>query len=257
MKFLDGLLFWEGRVNRRDLIDAFRVSQPQAALDLKSYLGSLSPGQVIYDTRLKRYEATSAFRPIYGEPDINPWLDRSRQAGMPVEILPTLDRPLDSNLMAKLYRAVRDRAEVVIDYQTMGRQEAERRPITPTAFVSDGQRWHVRAYCHLREAYRDFVLSRMSFRERLTVEPGFTPPLPIDLDWNTWVTLRLAPSVHLQESQKRAVCWDYGLIDEHLTVQVRRALEFYAMRRWGLDRPDSRLMVASRLEAKAAVDQFQ
>ncbi|MDZ4321763.1 MAG: hypothetical protein U1A07_23515, partial [Phenylobacterium sp.] len=53
---------------------------------------------------------------------------------------------------------------------------------------------------------------------------------------------------HLEENQKRAVCWDYG-IDGELSVTVRRALEFYAIRRWGLDRPESRLSIIERTES--------
>jgi hypothetical protein len=249
-RFLDGLLFWEGRVNRRDLIDTFRVSQPQAALDLKAYLAALPPGLVTYDTRQRRYEASATFVPLFGPPSIEPWLERSRQAGLAVEVLPTLDRPLDASLMARLYRAIRDRKTVHVTYQTMRRAAAEDRSITPTAFVSDGQRWHVRAYCHLRESFRDFVLSRIAMSPNQAVAGSASADLPRDADWCAWVTLKLAPAAHLEESQKRAVCWDYG-IEGELSVTVRRALEFYAMRRWGLDRPDSRLSVVGRMESAA------
>jgi hypothetical protein len=247
-RFLDGLLFWEGRVNRRDLIDTFRVSQPQAALDLKAYLAALPPGQVTYDTRQRRYEASATFEPLFRPLGIDSWLERSRQAGLAVEVLPTLDRPLDVGLMARLYRAMRDRKTVHIAYQTMRRATAEDRSITPTAFVSDGQRWHVRAYCHLREDFRDFVLSRIAMAPHPAEAVSDAHELPLDADWCSWVTLKLAPAAHLEENQKRAVCWDYG-IDGELSVTVRRALEFYAVRRWGLDRPDSRLSVVERIES--------
>lgn len=247
-RFLDGLLFWEGRVNRRDLIDTFRVSQPQAALDLKAYLAALPSGQVIYDTRQRRYEAASTFEPLFGPPALESWLERSRQAGLAVEVLPTLDRPLDVGLMARLYRAIRDRKTVHVSYQTMRRATAEDRSITPTAFVSDGQRWHVRAYCHLREDFRDFVLSRIAMAPNQAQAESAAVDLPLDTDWCSWVTLTLVPAAHLEENQKRAVCWDYG-IDGELSVTVRRALEFYAMRRWGLDRPESRLSVVGRTES--------
>lgn len=246
-RFLDGLLFWEGRVNRRDLIDTFRVSQPQAALDLKAYLAALPPRQVIYDTRQRRYEASATFQPMFGTPSIDSWVERSRQAGLAVEVLPTLDRLLDAGLMARLYRAIRDRKTVHVAYQTMRRASTEDRSITPTAFVSDGQRWHIRAYCHLREGYRDFVLSRIALSAD-QVEAGVeVTELPLDAEWCSWVTLKLAPAAHLEENQKRAVCWDYG-IDGELSVTVRRALEFYAIRRWGLDRPESRLSIIERTE---------
>ena len=244
-RFLDGLLFWEGRVNRRDLIDTFRVSQPQAALDLKAYLAALPPGQVTYDTRQRRYEASASFEPVFGPPIIDSWLERSRQAGLAVEVLPTLDRPLDVGLTARLYRAIRDRKTVKVAYQTMRRATAEDRSITPTAFVSDGQRWHVRAYCHLRADFRDFVLSRIALSTDQVEAGTDAAELPLDAEWYSWVTLKLAPAPHLDENQKRAVCRDYGIGGE-LSVTVRQALEFYALRRWGLDRPESRLSIVER-----------
>ena len=246
-RFLDGLLFWEGRVNRRDLIDTFRVSQPQAALDLKAYLAALPLGQVTYDNRHRRYEASATFEPLFGPPTVEPWLERSGLAGLTVDVLPTLERPLDVGLMARLYRAIRDRKTVHVAYHTMRRGTAEDRSITPTAFVSDGQRWHVRAYCHLREDYRDFVLSRIAMTSNQATGHA-AAHLPLDTDWGSWVTLTLAPAAHLEEAQKRAVCWDYG-IDGELSVTVRRALEFYAMRRWGLNRPESRLSIVRRTES--------
>ena len=150
--------------------------------------------------------------------------------------------------MARLYRAIRDRKTVHVSYQTMRRAAAEDRSITPTAFVSDGQRWHVRAYCHLREDFRDFVLSRIAMVPNRVEGRSAATDLPLDTDWCSWVTLKLAPAAHLEQSQKRAVCWDYG-IDGELSVTVRRALEFYAMRRWGLNRPESRLSIVGRTES--------
>jgi hypothetical protein len=201
---------------------------------------------VFYDTRQRRYEASASFSPIFGTPSLEAWLERSRRAGLAIEVLPTLDRPLDADLMARLYRAIRDRVTVHVAYQTMRRATAEDRILTPTAFVSDGQRWHVRAYCHLREAYRDFVLSRIALSPDQSQSGVRAAELPADTEWLSWVTLKLAPATHLEENQKREVCWDYG-IDGELSVTVRRALEFYAIRRWGLDRPESRLSIIERV----------
>ncbi len=251
LRFLDGLFFWDGQANRRDLMAAFHVSQPQAALDLKAYLNQAAPGQVTYDARRKRYEATEAFRPLYGAPQIEPWLERARNQGVPAEVLPTLDRPLDAALMARLYRAIRDRRPLGVQYQTMSRPDPETRTITPTAFACDGQRWHVRAYCHLREAYRDFVLSRLTIVDH-SLSMASAGPLIRDLAWETYVELVLTPAPSLEPSQAQAVARDYGMGAEGLLVRVRLALEFYALRRWGLDQPQSRLIVQSRRELAPA-----
>ena len=37
LEFIDFRLYWEGRINRSDLIDFFGISVPQASLDLAKY----------------------------------------------------------------------------------------------------------------------------------------------------------------------------------------------------------------------------
>lgn len=243
LRFLDGLLFWEGRANRRDLMDAFQLSEPQAALDLKQYLARIEEGQVEYDTRCKRYVAGKRFRPLFGVPPLGPWLERAANAQVAVDALPTLVRASRPELMALFYRAVRDRAAVSFDYQAMKHLEGSRRTITATALVSDGLRWHVRGFCHDRRAYRDFVLTRM--HDACAADASSTE-LPDDVEWSTWVELVLVPSARLSEGQAAAVRWDFDMDDDRLVVTVRLALEFYAMKRWGLNQPDSRLEILDR-----------
>ena len=48
-----------------------------------------------------------------------------------------------------------------IGYQSIARDEPQERFISPHAFGYDGVRWHVRAFCHLRDGFRDFVLGRI------------------------------------------------------------------------------------------------
>ena len=38
LEFIEFRLYWEGKLNRRDLIDFFGISTPQASLDLARYM---------------------------------------------------------------------------------------------------------------------------------------------------------------------------------------------------------------------------
>ncbi|MBL4771439.1 MAG: hypothetical protein JKY61_09935 [Planctomycetes bacterium] len=38
---------------------------------------------------------------------------------------------------------------------------------------------------------------------------------------------------------------EYGFAEKILTIKIRKALEFYIKRRWGLEQPESRLEVVS------------
>ena len=48
LEFMELRLFWEGGVNRSDIIDVFWVSVPQASKDLSLYQ-ERAPGNVDYD----------------------------------------------------------------------------------------------------------------------------------------------------------------------------------------------------------------
>ena len=54
LKFIEFRLFWEGGINRADIVDQFGVSVPQASKDLTLY-EEKAPGNLIYDKSAKRY----------------------------------------------------------------------------------------------------------------------------------------------------------------------------------------------------------
>ena len=56
LEFIEFRLFWEGSINRADIIDFFHVSVPQASKDLNQYQ-SFASGNLKYDKSKKRYVA--------------------------------------------------------------------------------------------------------------------------------------------------------------------------------------------------------
>ena len=53
LEFIEFRLYWEGRINRADIVDQFGVSVPQASKDLSRYQ-ELAPDNIAYDRREKR-----------------------------------------------------------------------------------------------------------------------------------------------------------------------------------------------------------
>ena len=130
LRFIDSRLFWEARINRADLIDAFAISPAQAALDFREYL-KLCSGAVAYDTRLKAYVAGPGFTPVFGVPDATSTLKSLGEAGDRWTCrLPELERPLDPAVAARVRRAARDGERLLVDYQSFTRPSATRRWIT-------------------------------------------------------------------------------------------------------------------------------
>ena len=159
-------------------------------------------------------------------------------------------RHIDQEALKILLRAIAERAMLRASYQSISRDEAPWRDISPHAFGHDGARWHVRAYCHLRQGFRDFILGRL-----LKVEPVGASGIKAtdDIEWNTMVELQLAPHPSLTPSQRHGVEVDYDMQDGKLALPCRQAMLFYTLRSLnfssaGEPRPGERQLVIANLD---------
>ena len=244
LEFIDFLLCWDGQLNRGDLTDFFDISVPQASLDIARYI-ELAPHNLEYDRSSRSYLSSEHFRALYpsSAPDhfLNELLSAARtgdvhtpmlEAMPPVAIVPSPGRTISAGVVIALQRAIRQGTGLRLSYQSLSRPEPGPRTITPHAFAHDGLRWHVRAYCHTREDFRDFVLSRV-LRIEGVAEAG--PSGDADAEWNTFVNLVLAPHPKLSAAHRRAIELDYGMTRGRVELRCRKALVFYVLRHLRLD----------------------
>src|ERR1035437_6170033 len=77
LEFIDFRLFWEGRINRSDIMQRFTISTPQASKDLSLY-ESMAPGNLSYDVSAKQYLASSSFTPRFIQPNPDSFLMQLR-----------------------------------------------------------------------------------------------------------------------------------------------------------------------------------
>ncbi|ABK43867.1 conserved hypothetical protein [Magnetococcus marinus MC-1] len=245
MEFIEFRLFWEGRINRRDLIEKFGVSVPQASADLGKYQ-EVAPENIHYDIRAKCYYPDKDFKPKFLNPDSDRYLANmlSLSSGIMTEeecwlysipsydVLPQPRRGIDPMRLRKVVGAIREKLAVQVRYQSMNAPEPEWRWITPHALAFDGYRWHVRAWCHRGEAFKDFVLARI-VSIRLTKEHDLDPTE--DVEWQEFIDVRIGPHPKLTETQRIAIELDYGMENGELVIPVRRGFLFYFLKRMGLD----------------------
>ncbi|WP_317054351.1 WYL domain-containing protein [Roseovarius rhodophyticola] len=241
LEYLDRLLFWDGAATRGSLIERFRISNPQAALDFKTYLQAAKPAGLEYDASSRQYLTTEHFSRLTGRAatdELEELLSGKKRAFY--DVLPDLQRTQNVRVFRPLYRAMLAGEAIKIVYQSMRDPEPETRWIAPLRFASDGVRLHLRAWCYTRQGFRDFIPSRIdptqSFAERRNADG-----VPRDDDWYTWAVLKLRPHGDLTQDQKRVVRIEFGFDDECLEIRVRKPLEFYTKRRWGLDQENPRL----------------
>lgn len=247
LEFIEFRAFWEGGVNRSDITDRFGVSVPQASNDLSQYR-ELAPANLHYDASAKRYVATEEFSPRYLALSADRYLSQLRAKAEGVigldetwigvapdaQAMPVPARRVDPLLFRDLLAVMREGASIEVHYQSMSprRPDSEWRRITPQAFGSDGLRWHVRGYCHIDGAFKDFVLSRWRGL-RAKGPPGALASA--DQDWNETFSVALEPNPALSPSQREAVAWEYDMPDGRTELSVRKALLYYLKKRLRLD----------------------
>lgn len=250
MEFIEMRLIWEGRVNRRDLIEFFRISVPQASADIGRYQ-DLAPGNLTYDAGARTFVPAPDFTPRFHRASADRYLAQLRSlaagivdrsdvpvgAGPAYDIVPTIGRHLETATVRLIVACIRNREAVSIEYQSFSHPEPTKRWVAPHAIAYDGQRWHIRSWCYEHADFRDFVIARI-------IETGDTRASAVmpadDADWNTTITLKLAPHPRLEGGRRKAVELDYGMAEGFAEVRVRKALLYYVTRQLGLDRdPDA------------------
>jgi hypothetical protein len=249
LEFVEFRLFWEGHVNRGDLIEAFGISVNQASTDLNRYLG-LSPNNMYYDKSAKTYVRGPEFKPQYLQPDASRYLSQLHSLGGGIldpsegwignvpsfDAAPTPARGVNAKTLRSVVAAIHRNEAVEVKYQSLSTPEPRWRWIAPHAIGFDGFRWHARAFCLTDNAHKDFLLSRiLEIRgSRLT---DITQAA--DTSWNEEVTLEIGPHPDLSKDQQKVIELDYGMQDGLAKIEVRRALLYYALRRLGLDTASS------------------
>lgn len=251
LEFIDSRLYWNGRVNRSSLTEFFGISVPQASLDLTEYQ-KRAEHNTVYDRTEKAYVATPDFKPILVDPTSGRYLaelyalttgtipsDISFLGDAPTTAIvkhPT--RLVSPELLRRVLHAIHASSTLDITYQSMSRPEPSRRAISPRALAYDGYRWHVRAYCHKRERYCDFVFARILDY----AGPHMSQPVPdTDHEWDRILTVVIGPNAGLAPGPRKAIELDYGMVDGQLAIRTRQCLTYYLLRRLGLHRSTDHL----------------
>lgn len=258
LEFIDFRLFWDGAVNRGDLVQFFNISKQQASADLSLY-GQLAPQNMEYDKSLKRYKASRTFKPTYANCNAQSYLNElaARSTGIlppsasfidwapPNDVVRYPARPVAADKLLPILWAIRDGQEVRVTYQSLRRPKPTARWIAPHALGFDGHRWHTRAWCSENEEFRDFVLSRI--QDVHSVRDA-TISSEKDAAWHNFIQVRVKPRDGLTDGQRSAIEADFGMEKGQLNLKCREALAFYLLRQLQLDRISDQPPAAQPLE---------
>ena len=244
-EFIEFRLYWQGRINRGDLMQAFGISQQQASKDLTAYIDGRK-SNLVYDRQLRTYVRGKNFKPRYLTPDATEYFAQLQavEKGLVSEeqswisqfpgygATPTPARGVAADTLRDVLECIRDHQAFEVQYQSLSRPEPTWRWFEPHSLAHDGFRWHARAFCQKDNIFKDFLLSRViEVGERRDASASIED----DADWNTEITLEIAPHPALSDMQRHVIALDYGMEDGLAKIKVRKALLYYTLKRLGLD----------------------
>jgi len=244
LEFIDYRLRWGGQLNRSDLTGFFGISTPQASLDLAEYQRR-APGNLEYDSSDRVYRTSAAFDAVFPSSSHVRYLEDLLRVAVspdlpygsflgghpPVAVVPRPWRRLDASVVICVVEAIRQNRALNVRYQSLSNPVPSERLLTPHALASDGYRWHMRAYCHQKGEFRDFLLSRILEVSGREVDRSRGEE---DLAWSTMVQLVLAPHPGLEAAHRAVIELDYGMTDGECVLTCRQSLLFYVLQQLGL-----------------------
>ena len=241
LRALEIVAYWEGRLITNQLTDWFGISRQQASADIKLYNSEVNPGSLEHHPAVKGYVPIGKFTPVLSAGHINEYMELlSSQSCQPmaqvleshsnIAAVQLPDRAVRPEIVRELVKACRNRESLHIVYSSMNTPQLHERIISPHTLVYTGFRWHVRAYCHMRKEFRDFLVSRIDRARRAPGSEVVSDTL--DLLWLEDTTLTLVPNRNLSEAQRSLVERDYGIADGRLRIKVKKALAHYTLQRY-------------------------
>ncbi len=242
--YIETELFWGDGLTAGQLARTFNITRQMAQKIIDKYREQ-HPAHMRYDASRKRHEATDSFEPAFIRPSPLAFLDYLRGQALvglyrdeqdwselAVTDVDRLLRPdLPLNTIRMVLAALRRQKSVVIDYRKKDLElgSISVRVISPNHIVFAEGRYHIRAYCHLKRRYLDFVLSRIAYAEASSDD---WVPTTYDKEWNEFTVLKLQPNPSLPVSVQAAIFrgfekGEYGT----RTIKCRQALLYYVSRK--------------------------
>ena len=232
LEFLEFQLYWKGIFRRRFMTEHFGISSVQATNDIRKYQ-ELAPRNIDYSLSKRCYYPTAPFHPLFYKPNSEDFLvnlsqDSFVSLNVSCNVLSLPKQPIDSNYLRQIVQAIENKRTITVRYLSLSGDSDKWRQISPIGFISDGELWHVRAFCHNDNFYKNFTLSRFFGVQATNI---ISEMLPVDRQWEEEVEAVLIPNQAMSPQQKTILESEYHLKDGKLRVTIRMALYFYLKQR--------------------------
>jgi hypothetical protein len=231
LRDMEVLLRWEGELDNSRLREVFGIQTVQASRLLAAFLAEFTDA-VKRATPYAPITATKFFRPRFAGNSPDEYLQLVQRLGAThidstVEDLRLDLSPVHPALFSVITQACRKRMGLRIRYRSLAAPEGQDRLVYPHALVRAARRWHARAWCVQRQAFRDFALGRIT-RATLHADPAPDAAL-VDTDWSESVTLFVQAHPGLPDVQARLLRDEYLGGAEFRPLQVRKCMVGYTV----------------------------
>lgn len=259
LREMEVLLRWEGELDNARLRDVFGVQAVQASRLLSAFVAE-------YGTALTRatphapVTPTKLFKPRLAGSSPDEYLRLVDSVGPSVRPFAVEDlrldlSPVSATVFALATRACLKQVGLRIQYRSLSQPEGQDRLVYPHSLVRAARRWHVRAWCAQRKAFRDFALGRIS---KGSIDGSPSPAgKDADQDWNQLARLEVVAHPALPPGQVQVLRDEYLGGAMSRTVEVRRCLLGYIVQdlRLAIDPrrqtpPEFQLMLKNAAEFK-------
>lgn len=249
LEFIEIKLYWEGAINRSDISSFFKVSIPQSSSDIQKYK-EIASTNIIYDGKEKKYFASECFNPVIYNPTpesiltkVSMYIEKfietipfSSQIVDFHDVTPFLERKVNLSIFKDVFDAIRKQRGIKIRYQSLKDELPITRTVAPVKIIFSGTVWYYRAFCGLRNEYRNFLFPR-------TLEIIQYEPRPIefnkDEEWEQYIYLTIVPHKDLSSTQRSVVAEDFNMQNGKLVIKLRKPHLYHFKRKYNFDIQDT------------------
>lgn len=233
LQAIEVLAYWQGRINTRDLMEIFGISRQIAQKDMNKYIG-LAPGNLVYQQSERVYGVTSVFKPMITQGDISEYLVLKKDFFQfdRTEVIAHVPQPqfsIDPSVFRGLLYGINHERQLLFTYHSLNNPQGLIRNVYPLRLVYSGFRWHLRAFCQLRNDYRDFNLMRIADEPDLGESFDRDTLLASDQLWNETVVLKFVANSKLPAQEQALIEHEFGFNNGMLEVETRKALVNYTL----------------------------
>lgn len=247
---IDHHLYWYGGVNATLLSQILGLTRQNVSLLMREFKASRPLGHVEYDSSLKMHIPGPAFAlgkrfiqtahlfldHLRGQEMIQRYRDEVSWDPEDDLLFDDLDRygrmEPRGEIVRQITRCLKRKQLLRIQYQS--RRKSDQRVISPNRIIYAVDRYHLRAFCHTKGGYRDFVLTRILEAEPM--DQAALESLGMNLSWvsdehdRKWHEARelvLQPNPELDPEVIKTLLRDYPVQDGKLVLQCNAVTEPY------------------------------